>query len=81
MEAWTLKPIVKILKKDNHIHAYVHTHTNELHIISYDKTYRIWNVDFTSDTTHLVLEKKKIQKYLESIENIELIEIRRLFKD
>jgi len=75
MEAWTLKPLVKILKKDSSIRAYIHT-LKELHIISYNKDYRIWNVEWQMNNSQLSLEKKKINKYLESLDPINLNEIR-----
>jgi hypothetical protein len=79
MEAWALKPLLKILKKDCAIQAHVNT-CADLHIISYNKEYRIWNVEWKmNNITHLVLEKKKINKYIEAIEAI--VEIRIAHKD
>ena len=70
MEAWVLKPLLKILKKNSMIQAHVRT-ILDTHIINYNKEYRIWNIEWKmNNITHLVIEKKKINKYIASLEAI-----------
>ena len=81
MESWTLKPLVKVLKKDSSIYMYIKTNSKELHVINYDKNYRIWTIEWKmNDDVFLKIEKKKINKYLESITNISYIEIKKCLK-